>query len=292
MILTKVAILLDMSEMDTILLNYIKKIHEHYQFNTIQLVHFVEVEEFPHDIYEMYPELNEPIEDIIAEEIQEQASDCMPQCENVSKIHVHGGGKIDDFIEWLQNEEFDLVVMGKKSALHGAGVFSGKLVRLLNTNMLFVTDIARGEISKIMVPIDFSSHTVPVLKLANEAANLIDAQLVPLHIIKIGKRYFPVDEKPDELFKMLEKEAKKKFARLKEKIKIKQDCIYINEHDQHVSKTIYNQAVFQSADLMIIGHKGKTGDSDLLIGSVAERLIAHDKSIPVLIVKDVSKKAK
>lgn len=289
MILSKIAILLDMSEMDTILLNYIKRMHEKYRFDQVHLIHFIEVEEFPREIYEMYPGLNEPIEKLIAEEIEEQTASCMPECSNVVKVHVHGGGKVDDFLEWMQQQNYDMIVMGKKSALHGAGIFSGKLVRLLNTNMLFVTDIARGDIHKILAPIDFSSYTAATLRLANEAAALLGAELIPVHIVKIGKRYFPVDENPNELFKMLEKEAKKQYIKLKEKLKISEACIYISEADQHVSKTIYNQAIFQSADLIIIGHKGKTSDSELLIGSVAERLIAHDKSIPVLIAKDVKK---
>lgn len=37
-----------------------------------------------------------------------------------------------------------------------------------------------------------------------------------------------------------------------------------------------------------IGNKGKADSNDLLIGSVAERLISHEKSIPVLIVKSSS----
>ncbi|MGF7138303.1 universal stress protein [Roseimarinus sediminis] len=289
MILSKIAVLLDLSEMDAILLNYIKKLHESYGFESVLLIHFVEVEEFPHEIYDMYPELNDPIEKIIEDEIREQAADCLDECKAIANVHVHGGGKVDEFIEWVQEQDFDLVVMGKKSALHGAGIFSGKLVRLLNTNMLFVTDIARGAIHKIMVPIDFSSYTTATLRVAREAAKMLNAELIPVHIIKIGKRYFPVDEEPDELYKMLEKEAKKKYTRLKEKLKLTEDCVYINELDQHVSKTIYNHAVFQSVDLMIIGHKGKTSGSELLLGSVAERMIAHDKSIPVLIAKEVRK---
>ena len=290
MILSKIAVLLDLTEMDAILLNYIKKLHENYGFQSVELMHFVEVEEFPHDIYDMYPELNDPIEKVIEEEIREQASECLEHCKGIANVHVHGGGKVDEFIEWVQDQDFDLVVMGKKSALHGAGIFSSKLVRLLNTNMLFVTDIARGDIKKVMAPIDFSSYTTAALKVAKEAAKTLDAELIPVHVIKLGKRYFPVDEKPDELYKMLAKEAKKKYARLKEKLKLSEDCIYINELDQHVSKTIYNHAVFQSADLMVIGHKGKTSGSELLLGSVAERLIAHDKSIPVLIAKGSDKK--
>ena len=39
---------------------------------------------------------------------------------------------------------------------------------------------------------------------------------------------------------------------------------------------------------MGIGNKGKADSNDLLIGSVAERLISHEKSIPVLIVKSSS----
>lgn len=55
-----------------------------------------------------------------------------------------------------------------------------------------------------------------------------------------------------------------------------------------VSRALYDQATFNSADLVVIGNKGKADSNDLLIGSVAERLISHEKSIPVLIVKSSS----
>ena len=80
-----------------------------------------------------------------------------------------------------------------------------------------------------------------------------------------------------------------KFDKFKEKLKLKEDCkCVVLEEDAHVSRALYDQATFNSADLVVIGNKGKADSNDLLIGSVAERLISHEKSIPVLIVKSSS----
>ncbi|ASB49885.1 universal stress protein [Alkalitalea saponilacus] len=279
-----IAILIDMSEMDNIILNYAKRLDESHHFNSIHLVHFVEVTEFPKEILEMYPDLDQPIENMIAEEIEEYKNDCLPHCQEKIKIHVHGGGDMETFLEWMEEHSFDLVIIGKKSGSHGSGIFSGKMVRLLSSNTLFVTEMARGDIHKIMVPIDFSNYTQKVLSLAKTSASLINAELVPVHALKMSLQYYPFVKNKEELEKMLQKEVEKKYEKLKQKTGISESCLVVNAGEQHISKAIYDQAIFQSIDLIILGNKGKADDSDLLIGSVAERMIAQDRNIPVMIV--------
>src|SRR5690554_2490006 len=288
MILKRVAIMLDLSDMDQILLNYVRRLHENYQFEAVSFVHFMEVEEMPEEILSLFPDLDEPVDEMIAEEIQEQVTETFVEGVN-SKIYVHTGGDMQKFLGWLEQSDFDLVVLGKKAALHGSGIFSSKLVRLLDANTLFVTEMARGDIHRVMVPIDFSSYTNKTLKVAREAAEVLQAELLPVHAVKLNLHYYPLFKDKKELEQHFIKSTRKKFEKYKEKLKLKEDCkCVVLEEDAHVSKALYDQATFNSADLVVIGNKGKADSNDLLIGSVAERLISHEKSIPVLIVKSSS----
>lgn len=286
MILSNIALLLDLSEMDNILLNYIKRLNEKYHFKSVHLIHFMEVEEMPPEILNLFPDMDQSVDEMIAQEMREQIDECMPDCGEVADVYVHKGGKMEAFLEWMDNQNFDLVVLGKKAAIHGSGIFPSKMVRLLDVNTLFVSEMARGDIHKIMVPIDFSEYTNNALKVAKEASDLLSTELIPVHGIKVNMLYYPYVKNKEELQDHFIKAAKKKYEKLKEKLKIKSDCQYfVLAEDGHISKTIYDQATFQSADLIVVGNKGKADSSDLLIGSVAERLISHDKNIPVLIVK-------
>ncbi|MDG5799910.1 universal stress protein [Marinilabiliaceae bacterium ANBcel2] len=284
--LSKIALMMDLSDMDKIVLNYIKKINENYKFDQITLIHFIEVENFPDEVLKLYPDLDEPIESIIGDELKEYAQEFFGQEDVKTDVHVHKKGGIENLLEWIDRENYDLVAMGKKPNHYGSGTFSSKVARLSNNNTLFVSEIARGEINKIMVPVDFSSYTNNALKIAKESADLLGAELIPVHAIKVGMQYFPFIKDKKEIMKELEKSAAKKYKKIKSKLKLKEDCVIIEDIDQHISKTIYDRAVFESVDLIVLGNKGKADDSEFLIGSVAERMIAPDKNLPVLIVKN------
>lgn len=55
--------------------------------------------------------------------------------------------------------------------------------------------------------------------------------------------------------------------------------------DSTTAKLIYDYAITNRIDLIVMGAKGKTDDDEILIGSVAEKLIQTDKNIPVLLVR-------
>lgn len=285
MILNHVALLLDLSDMDTILLNYVERLNEVYHFKSLTLVHFVEVTEFPKEIVALFPDLKKPVESVIELELMEQMERCSPNCSQSGSVYVHGGGKIEEFLDWMNAQDFDLVVVGKKSLYHGSGIFSGKIVRLTDCNTLFVTEMARGDIYKVMIPIDFSVYTQNALKLGQEIGTLLKAELLPVHVIKVGMQYFPLVKNRSELYAYFEKEAKTRFEKYRSKLKLTEDCFLLEGDDQHLSKMLYEKAISLSIDLIVVGAKGKADDSDLLIGSVAERLIASEKNIPVLIVR-------
>src|SRR5690606_29812421 len=63
-------------------------------------------------------------------------------------------------------------------------------------------------------------------------------------------------------------------------------CVFTCNDDHDPVKEIYNQAVLEQADLIIMGSKGKSAAAAVLMGSVADRLAQHNKTIPLLIVKD------
>lgn len=61
-----------------------------------------------------------------------------------------------------------------------------------------------------------------------------------------------------------------------------------DDAEKEFSTPVWFAMLFSAGMGIGIGNKGKADSNDLLIGSVAERLISHEKSIPVLIVKSSS----
>lgn len=188
-------------------------------------------------------------------------------------------------VQWLNKQKFDLVFLGKKKGLEGSGIFSSKLVRLLRTNLILVPEAAKATISEVVVRIDFSDYSSRVLQTSEFIAQKTDANLMPLHVLKIGIHYFPFVAGESQIQKSLEKEARSKFEKLKKKAQSDRELLTIRSFGKPIGNAIYNKARELKSDLIIISKKGKSDDEDLLIGSVAENLIANDKDISVMILQ-------
>jgi nucleotide-binding universal stress UspA family protein len=64
------------------------------------------------------------------------------------------------------------------------------------------------------------------------------------------------------------------------------DCQYVLDDDDSPADKIFGFASDQKADMIVMGSKGRTGLSSILLGSVAEKVIKYDSDIPLMIVKE------
>jgi nucleotide-binding universal stress UspA family protein len=200
-------------------------------------------------------------------------------------VKIYSGGHLDQLVEWVDAQKFDLVVMGKKSVHGGSGVFSSKVVRLTTSNTLFIPETSKASIHKIVLSLDFSDYSKNSAILAKALSLHTGATLLPVHVLKHGMQYFPYIRKPSEFQEELKKKAVSNYKKLKEKAALSEDIEIIQGQDVAVSQSLYDYAIRNGADLIVLGNKGKTDDDTLLIGSVAEGMIATDKHLPVFIVK-------
>ena len=278
----KLGIFTDLSEMDEVLFEYAQELDKKFNFTSIHFIHFIALEELTKDILEMLPKLEQPLDKFIEQEIREATDDLFTSKTKI-KINIHEGGEISDLIDNLQSEKFDLLLMGKKSTYQGTGSFSSKIVRLLDCPILLAPEISRPVFNKIVVPYDFSEHSFAALRIALAIAEHTDAQILPVSAIKIGVQYFPYIQNEEEIRQRLEQDAISDFNKLRKKYNIKSELNILHGAREHVGKAIYKFCVKNQGDLIVVGKKGRTDSSDLLIGSVAERLIGNDKVVPVLI---------
>jgi nucleotide-binding universal stress UspA family protein len=121
--------------------------------------------------------------------------------------------------------------------------------------------------------------------MAQRISNAANSKVYPVHALKVGIQYFPFIQNSEEIKTTLEKEAKKSFKKYKEKYPFLNDLVILREHEEKITTQIYGFIEEIKADLIIIGQKGRTGDSELLMGSVAEKLISNEKDYPILVVK-------
>ncbi len=139
---------------------------------------------------------------------------------------------------------------------------------------------------KILVPVDGSKSALNAVKYAAKlSANMRSADTVTLITVhddqgfRHAKQFVGKEKVDDYLRELSDKELKNALAVLK-KAGVKYTTII---QTGHVAAVISN-AANKGYDMVIMGTKGRSALADLLIGSVAQRVVASCKK-PVVLVK-------
>ncbi len=139
---------------------------------------------------------------------------------------------------------------------------------------------------KILVAVDGSKPSLNAVKYAAKlSANMRSHDVITLITVhddqglRLAKKYVGSDAVQDYLREMSDKELKAALAVLV-KAGVKHNTLI---QTGHVAETIAN-AANKGFDFVVMGSKGRAGIMDLLIGSVAQRVLATCKK-PVLLIK-------
>jgi nucleotide-binding universal stress UspA family protein len=140
---------------------------------------------------------------------------------------------------------------------------------------------------KILVAVDGSKNSLSAAKYAAKlAASLKDKShltLISVHddtALKHLKKYVPKDTVSDYLRGLSEKDIAS-AQKLLDKLGVAHDMVIHFGHPAEQIKAVSETGKF---DLIVMGSKGRSSIKDLVVGSVAHKLLAIAK-VPVLMVK-------
>ena len=286
----KLMITLDLSSMDDLLIDYVSFLANKIKPDKVIFMHVMETMYLPEEVSSMFSDLDEPIDQIIKKELDQNIKDNYYGPEDTqTELRVREGNPTDIILREAESEKIDLVVLGKKTGFKGKGILTGKIVRLIHCSSLILPESGQPKLDKILVPVDFSKYSQMALKQAMKLSEDSNAEVVCQHVYNIPVHYYPYISSTAKMDKpMLEHAAKEydKFLKKVAKPKPKIRCEYTKDEGQDISQKIYDLAVKERANLIVVGSKGLTNTASFLIGSTAEKLTSYDKTIPLLIFKD------
>lgn len=189
--LKKIALAADLTEMDETILRFIKGYDKLFDFDELCIIHQIEIEEVSSELQAVLDKKNLTLEEFIHKEIQSSVDAVFGSGNSNIHLYIHPKPDFSELVQWINKSNFDLFFLGKKMGLEGSGVFSSKMVRLLQCNLILVPETAKPTISKIISPIDFSSYSSRVLEFSELIASNTNAELIPIHVLRIGIHYFP-----------------------------------------------------------------------------------------------------
>ncbi|HEX6280974.1 MAG TPA: universal stress protein [Nitrososphaera sp.] len=150
------------------------------------------------------------------------------------------------------------------------------------------------EISKIVVPIDGSKNSMEAADYALKMAQKYGSKVALVHVVNIDQNLQLLGiyrlSYPDPIKKKVEEartEAQKWFTEIIRNAE--QRRVPINKTDvidspMSVVAALVNYAEQEKADLIVIGTRGRSGISKMLLGSVASGVVTY-APCPVLVVK-------
>lgn len=220
----------------------------------------------------------------------------------------------DSILKQIEKGNYDLVLMSAKGD-HTADFFHGsatdKIIRRSETPVLTVTEMMRStDINTIIVPCDFSDHSLSAIPLALDVAHRFGAKIQLLNVIElyaqdihgIEPASLGIDE--DAVYTGIKNRVKAYFEEhgngtfKLEDGKEKYKDVFVVQRDEGVERipceTIVRKSVAahheivdyanEHADLLVMSTHGRSGLSRMLLGSTTEQVIQH-LEIPQITVK-------
>ncbi len=290
--LNHVLVTLDLSDMDDSLIRYASFLADKIKPDSVTFLHILRPYDIPKDIIEAFPHLDEPVTDIIREELQEKIEELFtPESEIKTIIKVQEGYPTETIVKFAQKNDITLTLMGKKMGYEGRGSIVRKVLGIIPSSVMLVSETAHREIKNVLVRMDFSKMSEMALKMALRLKELTGSEVLCHHVHKLPLNYFPQSnpEQDKRLQQYVEKHSKKEFQKFMKRFKYNADEVpfsYSLDIENEEAQILYSRALTVGADMIVIGSKIKSELADIIVDSTSEKLAAPDKNIPVFIVKD------
>ena len=142
------------------------------------------------------------------------------------------------------------------------------------------------EVSKILVPVDFSDNTPAILEWAAHLAEEHDSQVVVLHAYHLPVEFQQLEGAylPPDFWASVRQESETSLARYAGEIERRGIAVETAVCEGYAATVIVEEAALRDIDLIVIGTHGRSGLKHLLLGSIAERVV-QKAPCPVLTVR-------
>ena len=142
------------------------------------------------------------------------------------------------------------------------------------------------DVRLILVPVDFSESTPPLLDWAAHLAEQHGSSVVLLHAYHLPVEFQQLEGAylPPDFWASVKAEAEESLARMKAALEQRGVEVETVVCEGYAATVIVDEATARNADLIVIGTHGLSGLKHLLLGSIAERVV-QKAPCPVLCVK-------
>src|SRR6056297_2352522 len=189
--LDNILVCLDLSDMDDSLIRYSNFLVDKFKPKTVTFLHVMKSYDIPEDIIRAFPHLNEPISEVVKEELTEKINVLFKHDETTQTIiSVKEGTTTDTIIRYAREQNITLTLMGKKIGYEGQGGIVRKVLNIIPSSVLLISETTQPKMNHLMVRMDFSKMSGMALRMAMRIKESTGASISCHHVYKLPLKYF------------------------------------------------------------------------------------------------------
>lgn len=282
-------ICLDLSKMDDILIGYAKFLTSVIQPKTISFLHVIESGSVAEEMVELFPDLKntDDFEDVIRGELNKKIDKEFDDDSVETRLILKKGRPTDQIIEMMKTMDPDLLMMGKKTGYVGEGVIARRIVKYVPASILFVPENSRYAMDTVLAPVDFSEQSANAVAFSQDLVEQNKGKVRAQHIFKYPSHFFPYMPSEEEKTKIREHIEEQKEDFIEEyNISDEVDFTLTLHKEGRLADEVYDEAVRNQADLIVVGAKSTKKISSILRDDFTDKMTYYSFGIPLFIVKN------
>jgi nucleotide-binding universal stress UspA family protein len=197
------------------------------------------------------------------------------------------GSPLLETLRYARDKDIDLIILGKRLEAEDEAVLARRVTRKATCSVLVLPDGASTDTRRIVVPARRSDCSARALGIATEIAAAYGAEVICLNVFQVHSGYSRVGMTLEEHEAALRAAAEQECASLLQRVRpgavrVSPLCLpdLYNRPGPIILETVQNE----SADLIVIGARGRSGAAGVLLGKITEELI-QQSPVPLLAVK-------
>lgn len=208
------------------------------------------------------------------------------------RFDIREGNPLGSLLQEAGETHADLLVIGQRADVSDHGILAANLTRKSKANVLILPEGMQTHLRHIIVPIDFSPYSVKALQtaLAIRRAMKEPVRITCMHVYELPNLNIYLIEKIEDVRRIVQQDRLGSFKLFLEQFAPAEvdnlEMELVERQFGGIASYIYDFAAKEGGDFIIIGAKGHSKVERMLLGSVTERLLGLNDSIPTLIVRD------
>ena len=287
-----ILVCLDLSEMDEALIRYADFLVREIRPASVTFLHVIKSYDIPKEIIADYPHLDLPLTEVVKEELLEKTGTLFSQkSETDTRVIVKEGLTTDTIVRFTRENNVTFTLMGKKVGYEGKGSIVRKVIGIIPSSVLIISETTQHRIKHLLVRMDFTGMSAMAMKMALSLQKKTGAEISCHHVYKLPLNYFQQGspEKDTRLLQHVEKHSLKEYKKFLKHYDLESgdiSCTSSVDPENDEANILYREALNAGVDMVLIGSRVKSELASIIIDSTSEKLAEDEKNIPVFLVTD------